>query len=183
MADSIDLRYPIGKAEDQALKNNGEYDEQVKKSYLADIQMCPALLEAAISNLDEHQLNVPYREGGWTIRQVIHHVADSHMNAFIRFKLALTEENPVIKPYDEGAWAELSDTKNLPVNISLTLLHALHTRWLEVLKNVTVEGWQCTVFHPEHKRKLTLWKMLSSYAWHGKHHTAHITSLRERMGW
>lgn len=180
---SNDLRYPIGKVEDQPLSTKDGYDEKVKAAFLLDIQLCPSMLEQAISNLDEHQLNVPYREGGWTTKQVIHHVADSHMNAYIRFKLALTEENPVIKPYDEAAWAELSDTINLPINISLTLLHALHTRWVEMMKNMTEEDWQRTIFHPEQKRTITLWDMLGTYAWHGKHHAAHITALRERMGW
>lgn len=178
-----DLRYPIGKVEDQTFSNKGDYNENIKSAYLQEIQMCPGLLEEAILNLDEAQLNIPYRDGGWTSKQVIHHVADSHMNAYIRFKLALTEDNPTIKPYDEAAWAELSDTKNLPVNISLTLLHALHTRWTELMKNMNEKDWQRTVFHPEHKRTISLWDMAGTYAWHGKHHAAHITKLRERMGW
>ena len=183
MSNETDLRYPIGKVEDQIFSNKGGYDEKVKATYLQDIQMCPSLLENAILNLDEQQLNVPYRDGGWTSRQVIHHVADSHMNAYVRFKLALTEENPTIKPYNEAAWAELSDTKKLPVNISLTLLYALHTRWVELMNNMSESDWQRTIFHPEHKREIKLWDMLGTYAWHGKHHTAHITALRERMGW
>jgi hypothetical protein len=178
-----DLRYPIGKVEDQYFSDKGAYNEIVRDTYIRDIQSCPGLLEQAIVNLDEHQLDVPYREGGWTSKQVIHHVADSHMNAYIRCKLALTEENPVVKPYDEGAWAELSDTKNLPINISLTLLHALHARWVELMKNMSDDDWQRTFFHPGQNRVIKLWDMLGSYAWHGKHHVAHITSLRERMGW
>lgn len=178
-----DLRYPIGKVEDQYFSDKGTYDEKIKDSYLRDIQLCPSMLEQAIVNLDEHQLDVPYREGGWTSKQLIHHVADSHMNAYIRCKLALTEDSPAVKPYDEAAWAELSDTKNLPVNISLTLLHALHARWVELLKNMTEDDWQRTCFHPGQNRLIKLWDMLGSYAWHGKHHVAHITSLRERMGW
>ncbi len=180
---STDLRYPIGKVSDQQYSDRKEYDVKVKEAHLLDIQMCPSLLENAILNLDEQQLNVPYREEGWTSKQVIHHVADSHINAYIRFKLALTEDNPTIKTYDEAAWANLSDTKNLPVNISLTLLHALHTRWVELMKNMTEQDWQKTVFHPEHKRTMSLWDLLATYAWHGKHHVAHITALRERMGW
>jgi DinB family. len=180
---SNDLRYPIGKVEDQLFSNKGPYDEKIKAAFLLDIQQCPSLLEQAISNLDEQQLNVPYRDGGWTSKQVIHHVADSHMNAYIRFKLALTEDNPTIKPYDEAAWALLPDTKNLPVNISFTLLHALHLRWVELMKNMTESDWQRTVYHPEQKREITLWNMLGIYAWHGKHHAAHITSLREKMAW
>jgi len=178
-----DLRYPIGKIEDQPFSNKGVYDEKVKASYLREIQLCPSMLEQAILNLDEHQLNVPYRDGGWTGKQVIHHVADSHMNAYVRFKLALTEDNPTIKPYDEAAWATLSDTQNLAVNISLTLLHALHTRWVELMKNMSEADWQRTIFHPEHQRKISLWDMAGTYAWHGRHHAAHITKLRERMGW
>jgi uncharacterized damage-inducible protein DinB len=183
MPGTTDLRYPIGKVEDQVFSNKGGYDEKAKKAYLLDIEQCPLLLEQAISNLDEHQLNTPYRDGGWTVKQVVHHVADSHMNAYIRFKLALTEDIPTIKPYDEKAWAELSDSQNLPVNISLTLLHALHTRWVEIMKNMKEEEWLRTLYHPEHKRKMSLWDLLGTYAWHSKHHTAHITSLRERMRW
>ena len=183
MEQATDLRYPIGKPESQVFSDKGNYNEETRRSYLQDIKMCPALLEAAITNLDEAQLNTPYREGGWTVKQVVHHVADSHMNAYIRFKLGLTESNPTIKPYEEAAWANLSDTKNLPINISLTLLHALHTRWVELMKNMSEEEWQRTVFHPEQKRDLKLWDLAGTYAWHGKHHTAHITTLRERKGW
>ncbi|SRR5260221_7554681 len=177
MAENFDLRYPIGKVEAHP------FSDKQKKQYLLDVQHCPGLLEHAVSNLDEHQLNTPYRDGGWTSKQVIHHVADSHMNAYIRFKLGLTEDNPVIKTYDETAWAEMVDTKNLPINISLTLLHALHLRWVEIMKNMNGADWEKTVFHPERKRNLSLWYLLGIYAWHGKHHTAHITNLRERMGW
>lgn len=183
MPGEIDLSYPIGKVEDQLFSNKGDYDEKVKASHLLDIQLCPSMLEQAISNLDEHQLNIPYRDGGWTAKQVVHHVADSHMNAYIRFKLALTEDHPTIKPYDQDAWAQLSDTQNLPVNISLTLLHALHSRWVELMKNMNESDWNRSFFHPEQKRSITLWNVLGTYAWHGKHHVAHITSLRERMGW
>jgi len=180
MSSQIDVRYPIGK--DQSSLDN-EYNEKVKNAHLLDIQHCPALLENAVLNLDEHQLNTPYREGGWTIKQVVHHVPDSHIHAYIRFKLALTEDNPTIKPYDEVAWADLSDTQNVPINISLTLLHALHLRWVDLMKNMNEEDWQRTIFHPERKVTLSLWNLLGSYAWHGKHHVAHITGLRERMGW
>jgi len=180
MSLQIDLRYPIGK--DQSFSDK-EYNEKVKEAHLLDIQNCPGLLENAVLNLDEHQLNTPYREDGWTVKQVVHHVPDSHMNAYIRFKLALTEDNPTIKPYDEVGWAKLSDTQNLPINISLTLLHALHLRWVQIMKDMDEEDWQKTVYHPERKLTLTLWNLLGSYAWHGKHHVAHITSLRERMRW
>ncbi len=183
MSEQVDLRYPIGKVEDKPFADKEAYSEEIKDAHLSDIQNCPGLLEYSVLNLDEHQLNTSYRDGGWTLKQVVHHVADSHMNAYVRFKLALTENNPVIKPYDEAAWANLSDTQNLPINISLTLLHALHLRWVTLMKNMTEADWQKTIFHPEYKRSITLWNMLGSYAWHGKHHTAHITSLRERMNW
>ena len=181
MVQDVDLRYPIGKAAEQP-NAAAAFAEEIKLSRLKDIEMAPSFLEHAILNLDEHQLNSAYREGGWTVKQVVHHVADSHMNAYTRFKLALTEDNPVIKPYDEAAWANLSDS-NLPVNISLTLLHALHKRWLDIMQNMTDADWEKTFFHPEHKQSMTLWNVLATYAWHGKHHTAHITSLRDRMGW
>ena len=180
MSPQIDIRYPIGK--DESYSDN-EYNEKVKETHLLDIQNCPGYLENAVLNLDEHQLNTPYREGGWTIKQVVHHVPDSHMNAYIRFKMALTQNNPIIKPYDEVGWANLSDTQNVPINISLTLLHALHLRWVQLMKDMSEQDWQRTIFHPERKHTLTLWNLLGSYAWHGKHHVSHITSVRERMGW
>lgn len=172
-----DLRYPIGKYIAQP------FSEKLLGEWLTDIKNCPQHLENAILNLDEAQLNTAYRDGGWTVKQVVHHVADSHMNAYIRFKLGLTEENPTIKPYDEAAWAEMVDTQKLPVNISLTILHALHARWYEVLKNMSHADLEKTVFHPEHQKQMTLWYLLGMYAWHSRHHVAHITSLRERMGW
>lgn len=173
----MDPRYPIGQYSPQP------FSEGLKEEWLSDIKFLPQYLESTILNLDAAHLETPYRDGGWTVKQVVHHVADSHINAYCRFKLGLTEENPTIRPYEEKFWAEMSDTKNLPVNISLTLLHALHTRWYEVLKNVKNEEWERTVFHPEHKKTFTLWHLLGMYAWHGKHHVAHITSLRERSGW
>lgn len=182
MLPEVDLRYPIGKADKQPYAGK-PFAEEIKNFFLAEIKDCPGALEYAVLNLDEHQLNTPYRQGGWTVKQVVHHVADSHMNAYIRFKLGLTEDNPVIKPYDEAAWANLSDTQHLPINISLTLLHALHLRWVEFLKDIDDQDWQKTVFHPEHKRMITLWSLLGSYAWHGKHHIAHVTNLRDRMRW
>lgn len=172
-----DLQYPLGKYIAQP------FSEKLFGEWLIDIKHLPQHLENAILNLDEAQLNTPYRDGGWTLKQVVHHVADSHMNAYIRFKLRLTEDSLVIKPYNEKAWAEMRDTGNLPVNISLTLLHALHLRWHEVLRNMSREDLDKIVYHPEHKKEMTLWYLLGSYAWHGRHHTAHITSLRERMNW
>jgi hypothetical protein len=172
-----DLKYPIGKYVPQPFS-----DKQLQE-WVRDIQFLPQDLENSILNLDEAQINTPYRPEGWTVKQLIHHVADSHMNAYIRFKLGLTENNPTIKPYDEALWAEMSDTKNLPVNLSLTLLHALHTRWVEVIKNIKGDEWNRTIFHPEAKKEMTIWYLLGSYAWHSKHHTAHLTRLRERMNW
>lgn len=172
-----DLKYPIGKYIAQP------FSEKLLGEWLTDIKNLPQHLENAVLNVDEAQLNTPYREGGWTLKQVVHHVADSHMNAYIRFKLRLTEDSLVIKPYDENAWAQLPDTQNLPINISLTLLHALHIRWHEVLSNMTTADLDKIAFHPEHQKEMTLWYLLGLYAWHGRHHTAHISSLRERMGW
>ena len=175
---AIDPRYPIGEYEPKP------FSIEQKVEWLAEIKFLPVHLENAILNLDEAQLQTPYREGGWTVHQVVHHVADSHMNAYCRFKVALTEENPTIKTYDENLWAEMNDVKKLPINISTTLLHALHSRWFEALKYVTGDEWNNrTVFHPEHKKTLRLWYLLGMYAWHSKHHVAHITTLRERMGW
>ncbi|RYZ24450.1 MAG: putative metal-dependent hydrolase [Chitinophagaceae bacterium] len=178
METSTDLRYPVGKYEPNP------FSADRKEEWIADIKFLPNLLEAAISNLDEAQLQTPYRPGGWTVHQVVHHVADSHMNAYIRFKLGMTEENPTIKPYEENDWAQLEDVRVLPVNISITLLFALHERWTVFLKSITDEDWQRrTVFHPEHQKEMTLWHLLGMYAWHSRHHTAHVTALRGRMGW
>ena len=176
------LSYPIGLEEESDVYND-MYGDALKFKLLSDIKMLPAMLEFAIQNLNADQLDTPYRPGGWTVHQLIHHIADSHINAYIRFKLALTENNPVIKPYDQEAWALLSDTKNLPINISLTLLHALHTRWYQLMYDMKEDQWQRTIYHPERKKTLTLWELLKSYSWHSLHHTAHITKLRERMKW
>ncbi|MGG9972775.1 YfiT family bacillithiol transferase [Ferruginibacter sp. SUN002] len=172
-----DLSFPIGKYEPQPFSDN-----QLRE-WINDIKFLPQELENAVQNLDEAQLNTPYRSGGWTVKQLIHHVADSHMNAYIRFKLGLTEDNPTIKPYEQDLWAEMSDTKNLPINISLTILHAVHLRWSEILKAIKPEEWNRTVVHPEHGKQMTLYFLLGMYAWHSKHHTAHVTRLRERNGW
>jgi len=176
-AAGVDPRYPIGRYQQQP------FSPKQKQDWINDIRFLPGSLEQAVLNLDEAQLDTPYRDGGWTVKQLVHHVADSHMNAYCRFKLGLTEDNPQIKPYEESLWAQLPDTKNLPINISLTLLHALHSRWIEILVNMKDEDFDRTVFHPEHKKDLTLWYLLGMYAWHSRHHTAHITSLRQRKGW
>jgi hypothetical protein len=174
---SEDLSFPIGKYVPQPFS-----DTQLRE-WINDIKYLPQHLENAVLNLDEAQLNTSYRPGGWTVKQLVHHVADSHMNAYIRFKLGLTEDNPTIKPYDQDKWAEMSDTKNLPINISLTILHAVHLRWSEILKNIKPEEWDRTVVHPEHGKQMSLYYLLGMYAWHSKHHTAHVTGLRERNGW
>src|SRR5450631_1903041 len=135
----MDLRYPIGHYEAQP------FSEKQRQDWLNDIKFLPQTLENALLNLDEKQQLTPYREGGWTVKQLVHHIADSHMNAYIRFKLGLTENNPTIKPYEEKLWAEMDDVKHLPINISLTLLHALHARWHEAIKNLPDDAWQRTV--------------------------------------
>lgn len=171
------LKYPIGKFVEKS------FSEKKLAEWLLDIKFLPLQLESAILNLDEAQLHTPYRPEGWTVHELIHHVADIHMQAYTRFKLGLTENNPTIKPYNEAAWATLADTKSLPVNISFTLLHAVHLRWHEVLKNITTEEWERTVFHPEQQKEISLWNLLGQYSWHGRHHVAHILKLRERMNW
>jgi hypothetical protein len=172
-----DVRYPIGKYEAQP------YSDKLRTDWLNDIRFLPQLLENAMENLDEAQLLTPYRDGGWTVQQLIHHVADSHINAYCRFRLGLTEDKPTIRPYDEKAWALLSDVQHLPPNVSITLLYALHTRWHELLKNISGADWDRVVVHPEHSREMSLWYLLGMYAWHSKHHVAHITALRERNKW
>lgn len=174
---SDELKYPLGRYEPQP------YSDEQKEQWLADIRFLPNALESAVSNLDEAQLQTPYREGGWTVHQLIHHVADSHMNAYIRFKLGYTEEGVTIKPYQEQLWAVLRDVEELPINISITLLYALHQRWYHFLASVEGDDWKRTMYHPEQKKDISLWHMLGLYAWHGRHHTAHVTRLRERMGW
>lgn len=162
------LKYPIGKYMEQP------FSQKQLREWLLDIQTLPMHLEHAILNMDEAVLQSPYRPGGWTRSQVVHHVADSHMNAYIRFKLGLTEDNPTIKAYDENAWAQLADTKNLPINISITLLFSLHLRLHELLKNMQEEDWRRTIFHPGYQKTMTLWYMLGLYSWHGRHHVAHV---------
>ena len=173
----IDPRYPIGKYEPQP------FSQEQKEKYLADIKFLPQDAEQAILNLDAHQLQTTYRDGGWTLQQLVHHIADSHANAYIRFKLALTEYNPTIKPYLESEWALLNDVETVPINVSFTLLHALHQRLHATLINLTDEQWQRTLVHPEKGLQMTIWYLLGMYAWHGKHHVAHIKMLRENKGW
>ena len=157
----INERYPIGQFEPLP------FSENQKSKWLADIQFLPEEIEQALLNLDEAQLHTPYREGGWTLHQVVHHLADSHMNAYCRFKLGLTEDKPTIKPYDENAWTLLNDVEQLPVN-----------RWYFAIKDLSPNQWERMVYHPASKKEMSLWYLLGMYAWHGKHHTAHIKMLR-----
>jgi uncharacterized damage-inducible protein DinB len=172
-----DPRYPIGK-----FHYEGPPNDEHKQAFLADIASAPANLRSAVKGLSDAQLDTPYRPGGWTVRQVVHHVPDSHLNSYVRFKLALTEEDPTIKPYAEDRWAELTDTKATPIGVSLTLLDSLHDRWVRLLRSLDGDDWKKTFRHPE-LGPMTLEKNLALYAWHGRHHVAHITSLRERKGW
>jgi uncharacterized damage-inducible protein DinB len=175
---TADVRYPVGKYEPQP------FSETLKEKWLRDIQFLPNDLEYAIQSLDEPQYDTPYREGGWTVKQLVHHIADSHMNAYIRFKLALTEDNPTLKPYEEKEWAICADVFTVPVNVSVTLLHALHRRWLGAIQNLDEEQFlNRSVYHPELKKQLSLWHLLGMYAWHGRHHVAHIIKLKEQKGW
>lgn len=172
-----DLRYPIGKFHDQGLPSDAQ-----RQGFIDEIARTPLNLTSAVSGLSATQLDTPYRPGGWTVRQVVHHLPDSHMNSYVRFKLALTEDDPTIKTYAEDRWAELADTKATPIEISLTLLESLHARWVTLLRSLTPEQWKRSFRHPE-LGLMSLEKALALYAWHGRHHVRHITSLRERSGW
>lgn len=169
-----ELQYPIGYYEPRP------FSENQKEIWLDDLRFLPQSLERAIENLDADQLHSPYREGGWTIHQLVHHVADSHVNAYTRFKLGLTENLPTIKYYEEKEWANLADVKALPVNVSITLLYSLHSRWVEAIKWLTPEEWQRAVFYPGKHEPVTLWYLLGNYSWHGRHHVAHINRFRQR---
>ncbi|WML48772.1 bacillithiol transferase BstA [Neobacillus sp. PS3-34] len=172
----MDLRYPVGQ-----YSFDGEITQQQIESWINEIEITPARLRDAISHLTEEQLNTPYRPGGWTVRQVVHHLPDSHLNSYVRFKLALTENKPEIKPYMENKWAELPDS-SLPVEVSLDLLQALHERWVCLLRSLSVEELNRSFLHPESGEIKLAWN-IGLYAWHGRHHIAHITELRRRLGW
>jgi uncharacterized damage-inducible protein DinB len=172
-----DPRYPIGKAQ---LKP--ELSDAERREAMDAIAAVPANLRAAVAGLTQEQLDTPYRDGGWTVRQVVHHVPDSHVNAYIRFKLALTEDTPTIKTYEEDRWAQLADTKTTPIEVSLTLLEAVHRRWDDLLRSLGPGDFQRPLNHPDNGR-MTLDQMLGLYAWHGRHHVAHVTELRKRMSW
>ncbi len=173
-----DLRFPIGKFERRDTLTRDE-----RRQCIDTIAAVPLKMREAIRGLDDKQLDTPYRDGGWTVRQVVHHVPESHMNAYIRLKLALTEDNPVIKPYEESLWAKLPDTRDTPIETSLTLLESLHKRWDTLMRHLSDSDFRRTFRHPEHDGNLSLDWLLAMYSWHGRHHVAHITSLRDRMHW
>jgi DinB superfamily len=173
----IDKRYPIGK-----LESKNSYTPEEVAQFISRIANVPAKYDSAIKGLSDSQLDTPYREGGWTVRQVIHHVADSHTNAFIRIKWTLTEDKPMIKAYEEKLWAETPETK-LPPSLSLNFLHTLHAKWVELAKRLSAEDLTKKFIHPESKKEIRLDQLLGTYAWHGDHHLAHITELKRRMGW
>jgi hypothetical protein len=172
-----DLRYPIGKF----VFDSEPAGHEVRR-LIDDIADTPERLRAAVEGLSERQLDTPYRPDGWTVRQVVHHVPDSHVNSYVRFRLALTETEPTIRPYDEARWAELTDARTAPVGMSLALLDSLHERWVVLLRSLSSSDLKLKFIHPE-IGEVSLVKNVALYAWHGKHHVAHITSLRERMGW
>ena len=174
---SDDLRYPVGKWVRQP-----HVDTSTCATLIEQIAAAPAALAASVKGLTDAQLDTPYRDGGWTPRQIVHHVADSHMNAYTRFKLGITEDNPTIKPYDEKTWAETIDGKTAPLAMSLPLIDTLHQRWVQFLRSLDEKALARTINHPE-RGPMALTDMLQLYAWHGRHHTAHITELRKRQGW
>jgi uncharacterized damage-inducible protein DinB len=173
----MDPRYPIGKYKEPAAVTPA-----LRQQAIAQIAQTPAKVREAVRGLSDAQLDTPYRDGGWTLRQVVHHLADSHMNAYMRLRLALTEEKPTIKPYEEARWAELEDAKRAPVEWSLALLEPLHERFVRLLRSLSTEDYSRTFVHPEHGARTLDW-LLFIYAWHGAHHTAHITELRKQKGW
>jgi hypothetical protein len=172
----MDPRYPIGKFDMPQ-----QITPERRRQAIDEIASTPSKLRAAVSGLDDAQLDTPYRDGGWTVRQVVHHVPDSHMNAYIRLRLALTEDRPTIKPYAEARWAELADAK-APIAVSQTLLDALHLRWDMTWRSLKTEDFARLLIHPDHGERTVDW-VLFTYEWHGKHHTAHITELRKQKGW
>jgi hypothetical protein len=173
----MDLRYPIGEFSFAGTQSRDE-----RAALIAEIADTPEWLRAAVHDLTSEQLDTPYRPGGWTVRQLVHHVPESHMNSYIRFKLAMTEDQPTIKPYFEDRWAQLQDSMDSPVELSLDLLEALHRRWVSFLRSLKDEDFDRTFQHPD-LGVVSLQKNVALYAWHGRHHVAHITRLRERMGW
>lgn len=174
---SDDLSFPIGKFQRLASLSDAEFGRAV-----ATLAEQPAMLRSAVAGMSAEQLDTPYRPGGWTVRQLVHHVADSHLNMYTRLKLALTEDNPTIKPYDQDAWSTLSDVQEIPVSTSLDLLDAIHQRALSVLRHVSNADRERVMFHPENG-PTRVDQLAALYAWHGNHHIAHVQNLRTRMGW
>ena len=172
-----DLRYPVGR-----FQRPQSLEPKQRRAAIDTIAEAPTKLRAAVAGLTDGQLDTPYRPEGWTVRQVIHHVPDSHLNAYTRFKLALTEDTPTIKPYDEAAWAKLEDSKSTPVATSLALLDAVHDRWIRILRAMSPSDFSRTLNHPENG-VMNLDQMLALYEWHSRHHVAHVTNLRQRSGW
>ena len=172
---SEDLRYPVGKFDKSSI------DRARREEFIQTINDLPKVIAAAVDGLADEQIDTPYRPGGWTVRQTVHHVGDSHMNSLCRFKLALTEETPMIRPYEEALWADLADSK-LPVDVSLSLIDGIHRHWVALLNDMSDADFQRQFNHPESGR-WTLDSALAMYAWHSRHHTAHITRLRDREGW
>jgi len=173
-----DPRYPIGR-----FRLEGEVTPQKRAAWIVEIEALPARLRKAVEDLSPARLDTPYRPGGWTVRQLVHHIPDSHLNAYVRFKLALTEDAPTVKPYDEAGWAALPDSRVTPPDVSLTLLETLHRRWVGLLHSMHGEDFARIYRHPEREEPYRLDEVLGLYAWHGRHHLAHILALRERMGW
>lgn len=178
MSAVTDLRYPIGR-----FAFSGDVTPARRAAWIDDIAAAPAALRGVVRGLSPEQLDTPYRPGGWTVRQVVHHVPDSHVNAYVRMRLAITEDDPTIKPYDEARWAELPDYKGVPIDVSLALLDALHTRWVAMLRALPDAAFTRGYVHPESGRLVPLDEALALYAWHGRHHVAHIAALRARSGW
>lgn len=172
-----DLRYPVGK-----FTPDDNPTPESRAQHIEQLASLPGQMRQAVNGLTPEQLDTPYRDGGWTVRQVVHHVPDSHLNAYVRFKLALTENIPTIKPYDEAAWAKLKDSELTPIDVSLTLLDAVHTRWVTLLRTLKPDDFAKKFNHPELGVQ-TLDRTLAMYSWHSRHHLAHITTLRERMKW
>lgn len=171
------LQYPVGR-----FHFEGPSSEKQRRLWIDEIAHTPGKFRSAVAGLPDNQLDTPYRPGGWTVRQVVHHVADSHINSYVRFRLALTETEPTIRPYEQERWAELEDARHAPVEESLILIEALHGRWTRLLRSLNDEAWKRTFRHPD-LGIMGLEKNLALYAWHGRHHVAHITALRQRLGW
>ena len=172
------LKYPIGK-----FRWPKSVSDEDLKGYVREIKSLPEKLDLEVSGLSETQLSTPYRPGGWTVRQTINHIFDSHINSYTRFKLALTEDKPIIRGYEEADWAELADGQNFPVNTSLQMIKNLHHRWVYLLESLTDEQWNSVFIHPEMKKEISLKSNAALYDWHGNHHLAHITQLKKRSGW